>query len=254
MSARAKCALCPKTTQLRESHVIPAFAGRLIRRTSAAGRFQTPDSPERTFHDIFKLPLLCDKCEQRFSRHESRFAQVIFHPFIGNNQLVFNYDDWLLQFALSLAWRVARIEYEACRNSHPDVLPQLRAAMNRWADFLLGNRPDPGTGDSYAFIGLPLTDDTVAREPLMQWYLERSVDGSIIVRPADNELHVFSKLAQILFWTCISPPSQRAWRNSQISARGTLQAGRPLPITLQRFLRARWEDARIDLLRRGGMR
>src|SRR6266851_9905170 len=101
MSAAA-CRLCGTETALIQSHAIPAFASRWLKQTSATGFLRGFHVPNQRMQDFPTLRLLCRECEQRFSASEKQFAEFVFVPF-HEGRTRFQYEDWLLYFAVSLA-------------------------------------------------------------------------------------------------------------------------------------------------------
>ena len=66
--------------ELKESHVIPSFVGRWLKRTSATGYLiavDTEGTAERS-QDLYKTQLLCISCESILNQHETYFANKIF--------------------------------------------------------------------------------------------------------------------------------------------------------------------------------
>ena len=99
------CSLCGNMKPLRMSHFIPKFVGRWMKKTSATGFLSNAEDMSRRVQDLSSAPLLCGDCELRFSKLESYFADIMFYPFHMKGQRVFDYDERLGLFALSLAWR-----------------------------------------------------------------------------------------------------------------------------------------------------
>src|SRR3546814_14867401 len=62
------CALCQASAPLRRSHILPDFLYRQLRGSS--GRFFSATHPHRAQQSGTVVSLLCDDCEQRFSRSE----------------------------------------------------------------------------------------------------------------------------------------------------------------------------------------
>jgi len=86
------CALCKSDKPLSGSHIIPQFVFDRIKANSPTGflrggisdvnlRKQDGDSPK----------MLCNDCEQRFSKVERIFAQEIFQPYHKTGTVCFEY-------------------------------------------------------------------------------------------------------------------------------------------------------------------
>lgn len=104
------CALCGGAGFVCQSHVIPKFFGDWLKRESPTGYLTSVERGGRRSQDILKIRLLCERCEERFSKHENCFRSKIFDPFEKPESLdkpqSFAYDSSLELFAISLSWRV----------------------------------------------------------------------------------------------------------------------------------------------------
>ncbi len=140
------CALCQNYECKEDSHVIPAFAFRWLKRRSLTGYIRGSREPNLRMTDGPKPRLLCPDCEDMFSVWEDRFAKEVFYPVHrdGITDLAFAYGDWLPKFCVSLSWRVLRHGID----SHPGLgFPHghtglLQPTLDVWRDYLLGRRPE----------------------------------------------------------------------------------------------------------------
>ena len=66
----AQCRLCGKEADLCESHLVPKFVFRWLKKTGADA-FRPPLDPNRKVKDGAKLYLLWEECEGRFGRVET---------------------------------------------------------------------------------------------------------------------------------------------------------------------------------------
>src|SRR6478752_2641481 len=164
----AVCALCGTKAKLEKSHLIPRFVYRAL---------QVPDGPTR--------PLLCGECEDLFSRHESTFARVVFHPLVANSRVVAKYDKWLLQFAASVCWRVLE-EHLTANQAIPSEsrsAAQLISCRETWRLFLTGKRSDVGDHP----IHLLVSDRTAEADAV-----------EMAVRHSDDASHVYAQLGSVI--------------------------------------------------------
>jgi hypothetical protein len=88
MSETEACSFCREVAPLRDSHVLPAFAYRWLRRRSGTGHIRHTDNPNRRVQDGPKLKWLCDDCEGLFGKFETAFATNVFHPWQEGKQRV----------------------------------------------------------------------------------------------------------------------------------------------------------------------
>jgi len=126
MRKAEECKLCGNHAKLTESHVIPKFVINWLKQTSATGYIRQGINPNLRKQDLAKLKLLCAVCETRFSRWEKRFAEDIFIPYQTRRQQSFRYDQWLLLFVVSLAWRTVIVEIESFQKNRSKELEYRR--------------------------------------------------------------------------------------------------------------------------------
>lgn len=104
----SKCKLCHQIKELKDSHVIPSFVGKWLKKTSATGYFiavDTEGAAERS-QDLYKTQLLCNECEGILNQYETYFANHIFHPFKNGTLSVIASDENIGKFAVSISLRV----------------------------------------------------------------------------------------------------------------------------------------------------
>lgn len=83
------CYLCKKEAILQESHLIPSFVGKWLKKTSITGYFRQSINPNLRKQDLLKQHLLCKDCEIMISKYEDKFFEDIFFPYV-NEEL----DEW----------------------------------------------------------------------------------------------------------------------------------------------------------------
>src|SRR3989304_9636938 len=117
------CALCRQQKDLRKSHIIPRFVSKWLKSTSATGFLRGVVKPEMRRQDLPTFPMLCEECEQIFSKLESYFAREIFYPFMDEGKRDIAYDGTLLRFIISLSWRTLKTSYENQVSLTPWIKP-----------------------------------------------------------------------------------------------------------------------------------
>src|SRR5256885_7584163 len=115
------CALCLQLKPLRSSHIVPEFmhAGMYDDKHRFFGLSSTPERPVRFFQKGLREQLLCDDCEQQFSRYEKYASRVFYGEDIQVQpvevgMLLSGLDYRRLKlFLLSLLWRfsVTKLEH-----------------------------------------------------------------------------------------------------------------------------------------------
>lgn len=116
----AKCKLCGEEKILRNSHILPEFIFKPL--YDSKHRFHVlstiPDDKNRLYQKGAREELLCDDCEQIFSKYE-RYASIVFNQSNSidvhqiNNEYHFSgikYDFFKL-FQLSILWRIGISEH-----------------------------------------------------------------------------------------------------------------------------------------------
>lgn len=178
----AGCALCGASAPLRRSHIIPRFVSRAL---------QVPDGPTRA--------LLCGGCEDRFSAHESTFARVVFHPLLAAGRVIAKYDKWLLQFSVSVCWRILE---ERLADSAPDT------CRETWRQFLASQRSDLGAHP----VHLLLADRNAPPETI-----------AMEVVQSDRESFVYAKLGPVILFGLSADSDAGSWQGTRVHVEGKIK-------------------------------
>src|SRR6266496_2074140 len=193
ISKEGICSLCEKSTTLMKSHIIPKFAAEWLKKTSGTGYLREVAQPNHRMQDFTTFRLLCATCEGIFSQWEKHFAEDIFIPYHEKRQTSFIYEDWLLQFAISLAWRTITLSKKRFCRDEPDLALHLDAPLACWRAFLLGESDDPGLyAHQLLFLDFVAASSTVFVPEYLHWYMLRSIDATIACTSKD--VFVYTKL------------------------------------------------------------
>src|ERR1017187_2950407 len=130
------CRLCHQKAELLESHIIPKFAIRWMKKTGT-GYLRRVAAPNLRLQDGVKERLLCAACEQLFSVRESYFATQVFRPMLAGVAHV-PYDERLAYFVVSLLWRALQRNLQEARKAGYPFLSEIEEAEQEWRQFLLG--------------------------------------------------------------------------------------------------------------------
>ncbi len=220
-----KCKLCGRDAKISESHIIPKFAVDWLKRTSATGYIRQATEPNLRLQDGHKAKLLCAECERLFSIWEKRFAEDLFIPFQEKGRKSFVYDDWLLSFAVSLAWRTG-MHISSFPTDKPEIKPELanslNEAMNCWRAFLRRQSEDVGPYEHHLLFLSAITNEQGVNLPdRFNMYLLRSVD--IEIAHTSTEVFVYTKLPGLIFWCFIEPPHSAGLEGTRIYHQGTIE-------------------------------
>jgi len=223
-----KCLLCNKETELCDSHIIPKFYFRWLKKTSATGLLRVADNPNVPFQDGFKEKLLCKICEKRFNKLETYFANKFFHPYINEyldeymaetdkvNPIY--YDERLLKFIISIQWRILVTEKSNYITDNDKFNLILKNKISEWKDYLLEKRKDTGMGKTHMLFlrnlinGNGYLDPNIS--PHINTYLLRTTDGTTV--RSKDKLFLFSKFGPFVFLTFLEPSNFKGFHNTLI--------------------------------------
>lgn len=214
----SKCALCGKQGNIKQSHIIPKFALKWIKNTSATGYLASAVDGARRIQDGIKLRLLCDDCEQRFSKPEKYFAEKIFYTF-HKHARSFAYDERLEYYATSLSWRALKLSYSEATRGQPKFAAAVDRAEACWREFLLGKRRSISPYENHLIFLGDNTDLTGSSSAI--WYGTRGVDSTLAM--STKVAFAYSLLPRMAVVTTINPMSMEGWRGTLIKPCGKIR-------------------------------
>lgn len=214
------CRLCRKPAELQESHVLPAFVFRWMKKSSATGFFRNGKAPNLRVQDGEKRYWLGRCCEDRLSQWETPFSNQVFYPLIANGGQRIRYGDWMLKFCVSVSWRVLSMFAENSRLDHFNErqLAAITLALDRWSGFLLGTEGNPGIYEQHflpfdsveSFSGVDMPSN-------INRYLLRAADIDIVA--GGGGAFVYSKFAKFILIGFIDVPNLKEWVGTKIHVR-----------------------------------
>lgn len=219
-----RCALCDSDSPLCESHIIPQFVFDWMKETSATGHIRFAENPNRRVQDGWKPRLLCSECEQRFSRWEKAFSERIFTPLntlAEKDRVALPYGPWMEKFAVSISWRVLTVyRLMGGLNEFPnEMVVAADQAQRWWKEFLLDERPNPGSFEQHMLPVNIIADTTVPDlPPNFNRYLLRAVD--IYVAHGSKICIVYAKMGKIVLFGFIAMPTAKKWEGTKLRIRG----------------------------------
>ena len=240
------CRLCRAHEALRNSHVLPAFAFRWLRETSATGYFRYGATPNLRVQDGPKCRLLCDTCEGVFSRWEREFAEKLFHPINNSNCEGTEYGEWLARFAASLCWRTLTWDMGRGQLGHltPEERTAAHAAAEMWRAFLVGERGNPGEHELHILpmdLVTPAEGETLPAR--LNFYLARAIQTDVVA--GANFQFVYVKLPRTIFIGVIAGGGRYRWKGTRIRMhRGRLGNAYQIPSIVAQYVMA--QARRID--------
>jgi hypothetical protein len=214
------CKLCQENKPLQDSHIIPKFVARWLKKTSATGYLRQATKANIRKQDLDREKLLCKDCETLFSNWEALFSQRIFFPYQDNNKREFDYEGWLQKFAVSLSWRAGIAELEGFRGYKPHLVHHLATSLEIWREFLLGTKPSQDYAHNLLFLDVVESVIDIRLPDGFHGYVLRATDLTI---PAnDYNVFVYVKLPSMVFLSGVFPKQPVGWKNTRIFESGQI--------------------------------
>lgn len=212
------CKLCGKNDELRESHFIPKFVGKWIKKTSVTGYIREKNEVNKRAQDIAKEHWLCGDCEQMFSVWEREFANKVFYPFVNEGKSAANYGNWMSKFCASLSWRT--LTYIRSKNPKDENdkgrKALLDAAQEHLRKYLVGEANNLNQYEQHLF---PLekieSTDSHDLPPSINRYFLRIMGMDIVGNSTDQ--YIFTKLPSFMLLGVIKSKNVKPMRSSRIA-------------------------------------
>lgn len=212
------CKLCGQEDELKESHFIPKFVGKWIKRTSVTGYIREKNELNKRAQDIAKEYWLCGCCEQLFSGWEREFANRVFYPFVNEGKSEASYDNWMSKFCASLSWRT--LAY--IRNKNPKEEQDLErkhlldGAQEHLRKYLLGEESNLYEYEQHLFPleKIASTDSNELPSSINRYFL-RIMGMDIVGNNTDQ--YIFTKIPSFMLLGVIKAKNVNAMRSSRIS-------------------------------------
>lgn len=236
---RRPCGLCHERKPLVQSHVIPKFVIRYLKATGS-GFFRRPVKPNLKHQDIPTTQLLCQECEQRFSRREAYFRDTIFDPYMKRKCAHFDYDGNLHYFLVSILWRVLVSDMAKYVKEYPHVAGVLSKAEEDWRRYLLGEERQTAP-----HIHLFLTDvleNLVVPVRGYNMYMARALDGTVAA--GARSCLVYAKFVRFCVFAWLSGYDPSLWVNTRVvDGNGELKTPQEIrDVRISDFLLSRIRD------------
>ncbi len=209
------CAFCANCGPRLNSHVLPAFVYRWLRNRSGTGHIRDTDNIDRRVQDGIKLPWLCAKCENLFSKYETAFANNVFYPWLKEEKPIV-YDERLLKFCTSVSWRVLR--FARGQNKDAKYTPEQEELMDRaeqrWRDFINGLVAHPGDFEQHLVIFNVIENTSLSDLPTnMNRFMTGAVTLDIV--GSERSIMTFAKLGRFMIFGLIQG-NKKAWQGTKI--------------------------------------
>jgi hypothetical protein len=214
------CKLCNTSGEIKYSHIVSNFILKLLKddrenQYSLLPTFLTAKSPGKPVQQAMREYLLCETCENIFSKWENEFS--VEYKKVLDGKSVFPQDyfkqDWMVRLGLSYAWRAAQgYLLNAPAGIPQDQLDIVRNACDVWAEFLLDENLvytiEKPTFWETRHEMVPASDtaaiEEIAAEPDgLDTYLARFCDYAI--GPAGDGIFLWFKIPFLVMTIAISP-------------------------------------------------
>lgn len=221
-----RCRLCLcDDVRLVDSHIIPDFVFRWLKKNSFTGYFRTSTVPNNRTQRGLTKNWLCAKCDNETfgSKLEEPFAKTIFSPVVIENQNIENlkYDEKLLRFCVSVLWRVLLVGIDEAKtknvnNNLDAIISYMEECSNQWREYLLDEQSRwIGNNIYFLFFGEGgLSPKDVG--PGMHSYSRLSNDMGSLVDPVMWDPMIFAKFGPFITFTPLTNYYVDLWEKQEI--------------------------------------
>lgn len=231
----SECALCGNKRELRDSHIIPRFVFKQLKKSGASPFLRGYENPDKRIQD-YNEKLLCPDCEQHLNKFESPVAGYIYHPYQQGDSTSFSHDDWLHRFLISINWRLIHSNLSEWESLSSYKQKAVEDARDIWHDVILNDEPvykDPFSHHMVLLSDLELRADPSELPDRWEFYRDRAIDATV-AHGAGTYYYV--KLPSIAFITCIQPPHIDGFNNTEIAESGLIRTPQRIPAHIEEFL------------------
>lgn len=212
------CRLCQSESTLKESHFIPKFVGKWVKKTGVTGYIRKSNEVDKRAQDIAKEYWLCGDCEGLFAEWERQFANRVFYPFVDKGKSAASYEKWMARFCASLSWRT--LTYIRSKNeseAKPEAyIKEIEAAELHLRKFLLGEVDNLYQYEQHVFP-LERIESTTERSlpPNINRYFLRTMAMDIVGNSTD--IFLFTKLPSFIVLGAVKAKDLNKMRSSRIA-------------------------------------
>lgn len=231
----SECALCGNEAELRDSHIIPRFVFKQLKKSGASPFLRRSENPNERIQD-YNEKLLCPDCEQHLNKFESPVAGYIYHPYQRGDSTSFSHDDWLHRFLISVNWRHIHSDLSEWEKLPIYQQEAVEDARDIWHDIILNDEPvyrDPFTHHMVLFSDLELRTNLSELPDRWEFYRDRAIDATVVHGAG---MYYYVKLPKIAFITCIQPPHVDGFDNTEIEESGLIRTPQRIPPHIENFL------------------
>lgn len=214
------CKLCGNAGEIKNSHIVPNFILKMLKDDrknwyALLPSLLTAESPSEPVQQAMREYLLCETCENKFSKWEKLFSVEYKQVLSKGAPFPTDYfkQDWLLRLALSFAWRAAQSFVIKATGTIPaSELAIVSKACDFWSQFLLDeNLQYTGAKPTWweAKYETVLASDKESLQEIadqpdgLDTYLARFCDYAI--GPSDNGVFLWFKVPFLVMTIALEP-------------------------------------------------
>jgi hypothetical protein len=212
------CKLCQLKSELIESHFIPKFIGKWVKKTGITGYIRQNNEVNKRAQDIAKEYWLCANCEGLFSQWERQFANKVFYPFAEKGESSASYEEWMSKFCASLSWRTltyirSKNESEKRPEDYNNALSEAELHLRK---FLLGKEVNLFKYEQHVYP-LDRIESTTESSlpPNINRYFLRTMAMDIIGNT--TEIFLYTKLPSFIVMGAVRSKELNKMRPSRIA-------------------------------------
>ncbi len=215
---KGTCKLCSNEGVLKESHFIPKFVGKWIKKTSVTGYIREKNKVHKRAQDIAKEYWLCGDCEQLFSAWEREFANKVFYPFVDQGSSVAKYNNWMSKFCASISWRTLTFirSKKPSEETDQEQSIMLDKTQEHLKKYLLGETSNLNEYEQHLFPleKIASTDSNELPTSINRYFL-RTIGMDIVGNSIDQ--YIFTKMPSFILLGVIKAKNLKAMRSSRIA-------------------------------------
>lgn len=214
--SNGNCCWCGRS-DLARNHILPRSVLRAVEKVQGPQHLRQCVIPNRVVQDLSWKRFLCHGCDNTFSVSEGYFIDRIYSKLLSGHKGPFAYDDFLLKYAISIAWKCLLTQVD--RLSLTASFHALAVdALSAWEGYLRYGG-DPGTYEHH--ILLSQTFDR-AQLPEKYWNLMQGGFDCAVIDHETDQLFVITMFPGVVLLSSIHPRNFSEWSGTMIQTSGVL--------------------------------
>ncbi|ALQ09867.1 MULTISPECIES: hypothetical protein [Pseudoalteromonas] len=213
------CKYCKKNEAIENSHIIPSFIFKWLKKTSPTGFIRATNEPNKREQDGPKSPLLCNDCEVEFSEVENCFKKETFSKLANYREPCpqkLDISESSRKCIYVIAWRVLADTYYFPKDNQ-----YTECEFNRFPEFLddIKRLIEGDKSKKFRTHLIPCTREVLTKLdlPKVDWfYYERSVGAEPRIWDNWERFLVYIKVPFAIICFEIVPNNKDVWCGTKI--------------------------------------